>query len=700
MTRKISQQLQLQQPQNNQQHSSNNPPTDQKVKKNAFVHKLFKMLNDPKISHLIWWTKNNVEENTFALHPGKEFANCLTQYFKHGNVASFVRQLHMYGFHKVSDPNNPNNNNHNLPVNNNLEKDQSPIWEFKHSSGKFKKGDENSLIYIKRRSSSNSSRNSSYSGENSNQQFQQQDMKIQQNVDYNYEQQQQQIQMQQQFHHQGFIPNQPNNNQFIQPPPPSGHVIYYAPPPPHSNPQQQSQILLPQGQQIQPNQQPTPYNPYPPPQQQQQQQQPVYHIVQHIEHHHPPSIIQQPPPPFQQNHLPQPPHQEQPFEYQQGNFQPQLPPSQNIQQNNLPLPLPPLPPPPTEKSKSPVPTPTSNHSSSISPSSNLQFRKIWENNGVSSSSRQRNPSLLFDPLASTPTTINHQLQRNPSPHTSNISLPPPSTTNVNVVPRPSSLVHRPSSLNIITNSSVLQSSTPTTTSNSSPTQPEISRKNTIDSLISPIPQQHPRSISTTTTSGTGNASISSSSTVSSPSSPKMNAPTTTKKPSLLFHERLRPSVFELHGAGSSINKLNNNHRSSNSNNNSIGSQSSSSIFSNRSSISAYQRTSSFGSIYNLTSSSSKTSIGAIAPHELPSTNFHELDTVTSPIQRLKSPRSQTPPNLTMKNSKKVSVNSLLDDNSNNEPLYKSSVIKEERNSTSSEEDVLKKRKLETTKPEQ
>ena len=62
------------------------------------------MLHDPALSHLIWWTNRNGEQNTFALCPGKEFADCLTQYFKHGNVASFVRQLHMYGFHKVSDP--------------------------------------------------------------------------------------------------------------------------------------------------------------------------------------------------------------------------------------------------------------------------------------------------------------------------------------------------------------------------------------------------------------------------------------------------------------------------------------------------------------------------------------------------------------------------------------------------------------------
>lgn len=117
------------------------PPktADPPVKKNAFVHKLFSMLSNPKLVHLIWWT-DTPEANTFALYPSKEFADALSGYFKHGNVASFVRQLHMYGFHKVLDP--------QVLV---LNVKDSPIWEFRHSLGKFKKNDEKSLVYIKRR---------------------------------------------------------------------------------------------------------------------------------------------------------------------------------------------------------------------------------------------------------------------------------------------------------------------------------------------------------------------------------------------------------------------------------------------------------------------------------------------------------------------------------------------------------------------
>lgn len=111
---------------------------DPPVKKNAFVHKLYRMLHDPNLTHIIWWSGNPMG-HTFSLSPGKEFADALSKYFKHGNVASFVRQLHMYGFHKVTEP-----------LLGHVEH-AALIWEFRHSSGKFRRGDEASLAYIKRR---------------------------------------------------------------------------------------------------------------------------------------------------------------------------------------------------------------------------------------------------------------------------------------------------------------------------------------------------------------------------------------------------------------------------------------------------------------------------------------------------------------------------------------------------------------------
>lgn len=116
------------------------------LKRSAFVHKLYAMLSDQTLSGLIWWTRTDLD-GTFAVLPCADFCTALTKYFKHGNIASFVRQLHMYGFHKVSD-----DNTSMYPTQSRL------MWEFKHSSGIFKKGDEDSLAFIKRRSSSNSSK--------------------------------------------------------------------------------------------------------------------------------------------------------------------------------------------------------------------------------------------------------------------------------------------------------------------------------------------------------------------------------------------------------------------------------------------------------------------------------------------------------------------------------------------------------------
>lgn len=110
------------------------------------------MLEDPKLSSMIWWTRssghsqhaNNADFNAFTLRPNKEFSECLKLYFKHGNVASLVRQLHMYGFHKVmGDAPSPKD-----PAS---ATGPQAAWSFTHSSGLFRKGDEISLNQIKRR---------------------------------------------------------------------------------------------------------------------------------------------------------------------------------------------------------------------------------------------------------------------------------------------------------------------------------------------------------------------------------------------------------------------------------------------------------------------------------------------------------------------------------------------------------------------
>lgn len=172
---------------------------ESKKQPSSFIHKLYSMIEETSMDNLIWWHENN---SNFFVCPNEEFINKLSNYFKHANIASFIRQLNMYGFHKVDNSHNNNNNNNNnnvenadnsgeskatpklkssnlpnlthsnsssisnlnqaaTPVstptsNSNSTANSSTIWEFKHSSGVFKKGNVESLNTIKRRSFKNS----------------------------------------------------------------------------------------------------------------------------------------------------------------------------------------------------------------------------------------------------------------------------------------------------------------------------------------------------------------------------------------------------------------------------------------------------------------------------------------------------------------------------------------------------------------
>lgn len=108
-----------------------------KVVQTAFIHKLYNMLEDQSIQHLISWASTN---ESFVMSPSSEFSKVLSSYFKHTNISSFVRQLNMYGFHKVSDVFHTGS-------------PDSPLWEFKHGNGNFKRGDLVGLREIKRRAS-------------------------------------------------------------------------------------------------------------------------------------------------------------------------------------------------------------------------------------------------------------------------------------------------------------------------------------------------------------------------------------------------------------------------------------------------------------------------------------------------------------------------------------------------------------------
>ncbi|KAK0706477.1 HSF-type DNA-binding-domain-containing protein [Lasiosphaeria miniovina] len=119
-----------------------------KIVQTAFIHKLYNMLEDKTIQHLITWTPSS---ESFIVQPNHEFSKVLAQYFKHTNTSSFVRQLNMYGFHKVSDT-----FHHGVP--------DTTLWEFKHGNGNFKRGDLVGLREIKRRASRHAIVHREYNG--------------------------------------------------------------------------------------------------------------------------------------------------------------------------------------------------------------------------------------------------------------------------------------------------------------------------------------------------------------------------------------------------------------------------------------------------------------------------------------------------------------------------------------------------------
>ncbi|CAO3665635.1 unnamed protein product [Umbelopsis ramanniana] len=103
----------------------------------AFVNKLYRMLEDHEMQDLISWSPSG---DLFSVSNPTQFSKVvLPQYFKHNNWQSFVRQLNMYGFHKVNDM------IHHSNITN-----ESQAWEFRHPS--FRRGGILELQNIKRKS--------------------------------------------------------------------------------------------------------------------------------------------------------------------------------------------------------------------------------------------------------------------------------------------------------------------------------------------------------------------------------------------------------------------------------------------------------------------------------------------------------------------------------------------------------------------
>lgn len=103
----------------------------------SFVAKLYSMLEDEATGNMISWSPSG---DVFSVANPAEFSRLiLPTWFKHANWQSFVRQLNMYGFHKV---------NHTFSG---APNEEVQVWEFKHPS--FRRGEVQLLADIKRKSS-------------------------------------------------------------------------------------------------------------------------------------------------------------------------------------------------------------------------------------------------------------------------------------------------------------------------------------------------------------------------------------------------------------------------------------------------------------------------------------------------------------------------------------------------------------------
>eukprot|EP00045_Choanoeca_perplexa_P006946 m.60895 g.60895 ORF g.60895 m.60895 type:complete len:374 (+) comp13866_c0_seq1:174-1295(+) len=108
------------------------PPTSKTVP--AFVTKLLAMINDVSTNHLISWSENG---DTFRVHNAAALAKeVLPRYYKHSNFTSLVRQLNMYGFHKV------------VALDTGLQSTDQQ-WEFVHPC--VQRGRPELLVHIKRK---------------------------------------------------------------------------------------------------------------------------------------------------------------------------------------------------------------------------------------------------------------------------------------------------------------------------------------------------------------------------------------------------------------------------------------------------------------------------------------------------------------------------------------------------------------------
>lgn len=106
----------------------------------GFVSKLYRMVNE-STSNLIGWGEDG---STFAVSSPEDFSRqVLPLFFKHNNFSSFVRQLNMYGFHKIPHL------QQGTMVAAMVSPPESNIWEF--SNPNFIRGRPDLLVHVRRK---------------------------------------------------------------------------------------------------------------------------------------------------------------------------------------------------------------------------------------------------------------------------------------------------------------------------------------------------------------------------------------------------------------------------------------------------------------------------------------------------------------------------------------------------------------------
>ncbi|KAI5990536.1 hypothetical protein F5J12DRAFT_474887 [Pisolithus orientalis] len=113
----------------------------------AFLQKLYEMVNDPADHDLIRWSDTG--DSFFVLDQERFSSEVLGRWFKHKNFSSFVRQLNMYGFHKIP----------HLQQGVLRSENETEFWNFEHPH--FIRGQPDMLCLIQRKKQAQSAMNAS-----------------------------------------------------------------------------------------------------------------------------------------------------------------------------------------------------------------------------------------------------------------------------------------------------------------------------------------------------------------------------------------------------------------------------------------------------------------------------------------------------------------------------------------------------------